>query len=98
MHRNIYNKEVKRAKQNYYSNKLTIKSNKKDIIDNKIPTTPIIKPEFQREDKLWNTVKELTNSNRKQPPRVLNHNNSVVTSIKKSVISQTNFMLIKYHQ
>ena len=95
--RNAYNKAVKDTKAQYYSNNLTIKSkytqspNKNDntdskdtLNDNTINTNGTkIKPEVSNVNKLWTTVKELTNTATKAPPRSIIHNNTIVTSLKK---------------
>ena len=42
-----------------------------------------IKPEVSNINKLWTTVKDLTNTATKAPPRNIIHNNTIVTSLKK---------------
>merc|ERR1712101_100023 len=95
--RNIYNKTVKDTKAQYYSNKLTIKSkytpspntndntDNQDILNNNTIKTngTKIKPEVSKVNKLWTTVKELTNTATKAPPRSIIYNNTVVTSLRK---------------
>ena len=94
--RNAYNKAVKDTKAQYYSNKLTIKSkytpitntnnntdNQDTLNNNTINTNGTkIKPEVSNVNKLWTTVKELTNTATKAPPRSIIHNNTIVTSLK----------------
>ena len=95
--RNKYNNLVKETKSKYYSQKLTIKS-KHDTTDNtnnnsntsinqnnnnNVPNDTQIKPEVSNINKLWTTVKELTNTSTKAPPRHIIHENSVITSIRK---------------
>ena len=42
-----------------------------------------IKPEVSNVNKLWTTVKDLTNTATKAPPRNIIHNNTIVTPLKK---------------
>ena len=93
--RNKYNNLVKETKSKYYSQKLTIKdkneattnnntnitnSNNNHIASN---TKTHLKPEVSNINKLWTTVKELTRTCTKTPPRNIIHENSIITSLKK---------------
>ena len=51
--------------------------------NNNIQNNPKIKPEVSNINKLWTTVKELTNTSTKTPPRHIIHENSVITSLRK---------------
>merc|ERR1712115_434517 len=88
--RNAYNKAVKDTKAQYYSNKLTINSKQTPSSNTNAPNNNTIntngtkiKPEVSNVNKLWTTVKELTNTANKAPPRSIIHNNTVVTSLRK---------------
>ena len=105
--RNKYNNLVKETKSKYYSQKLTINNkniangktnnngnninNKNNNIDRTNNTH--IKPEVSIINKLWTTVKELTNTSTKAPPRNIIHENSVITSLRKiSNIASNHFI------
>ena len=83
---------IKATKSKYYSNKLTVK-NKKDtnIINNNngnyntsnnnnnnTINTDKLKPEVNNINKLWTTVKELTNTSTKTAPRNIIYENMAV--------------------
>ena len=51
--------------------------------NNNTPNNPKIKPEVSNINKLWTTVKELTNTSTKTPPRHIINENMAVTSIRK---------------
>ena len=82
--RNNYNKGVKSAKRMYFSDKLTVK-NKKENCNTKCKNVKdeiAIKKEYNVENKLGSTVKDITNTKKKIAPRNIIHNNRVVTSLK----------------
>ena len=64
------------AKNNYYYNKLTIKdkNNTKDIR---------LKDNLTNDNKLWTTVKDMTDSCNKTPPRNIDHDNIPVTTLRQ---------------
>ena len=74
--RNKYNNDIKTAKKKYYYNRLTLKNNKdkKDIK---------LKDNVTNDNKLWSTIKDMTNSCNKTPPRHIDHDNRPVTSLRK---------------
>ena len=53
--RNKYNNEVKKSKNKYYTSKLTIQ-------DKECKKDKILKNEYKIDNKLWTTVKDITNS------------------------------------
>jgi len=56
-------------------------------------TNTHIKPEVRNINKLWTTVKELTNNCTKTPPRKIIHENSIITSLRKiSNIASNHFI------
>ena len=59
--RNKYNNDIKTAKNNYYYNQLTIRD-KRDKNDIKL------KNNLTSDNKLWTTVKDMTDSCNKTPP------------------------------
>ena len=73
--RNKYNNDIKTAKNKYYHNKLTIKDKK----DNDIK----LKDNVTNDNKLWSTIKDMTDSCNKTPPRNIDHDNRQVTSIRQ---------------
>ena len=91
--RNNYNRGIKNAKNAYFTNRLTIRTKKDktetdNIIDNNDDTYDkdddiIIKPELNNNRTMWNTVKNLSNSNKKQPPRIIRFANKIITSIRE---------------
>ena len=97
--RNKYTNLIKAKKSKYYSHKLTVKnkyetnsnnnnngnSNKSNTNNNNTINPEKIKPEVSNINKLWTTVKELTNTSTKTPPRHIIHENMAITSIRKIV-------------
>lgn len=73
--RNKYNNTVRSTKDKYYTDRLTIKSKDKSTVK--------IKPELNSTNKLWTTIKEVTNNVSKSPPRNIIHNGQMVTSLRK---------------
>lgn len=57
--RNKYNNTVRSTKDNYYTDRLTIKSKDRSMTK--------IKPELNSNNKLWTTIKEVTNNISKSP-------------------------------
>ena len=57
--------------------------NTSNINNNNTQDTEKIKPEVNNINKLWTTVKEITNTSTKTPPRHIIHENIVVTSVRK---------------
>ena len=105
--RNKYNNLVKDTKSKYYSQKLTIKNKNNtndgtningNTMENKNNNTNVtnetrIKPEVSNINKLWTTVKELTNTSTKTPPSNIIHENTVITSLRKIAnIASTHFI------
>ena len=74
----IKNKQDTTEKSNNNGNTSTSQNNNKNEENN-----TQIKPEVSNINKLWTTVKELTNTSTKQPPRHIIHENNVITSVKK---------------
>ena len=66
--RNKYNNNIKTAKNNYYYNKLTIR-------DKNYPNDIRLKDNVTNDNKLWTTVKDMTDSCNKTPPRNIDHDN-----------------------
>ena len=74
--RNKYNNDIKTAKNNYYYNKLTVRDkNDKNGIK--------LKDNLTSDSKLWTTIKDMTDSSNKTPPRHINHDNRPVTSLRR---------------
>lgn len=73
--RNQYYKAIKEEKNRYYSTKLTVKNKKDNDISNE--------EEYNTENKLWSTVKELANTKTRVLPRLISFNNTVTTSLKE---------------
>ena len=74
--RNLVNKINKANKSSYYNYRLNINQN--DNGDEE---------KYQNEVRskiMWGTFKNLTNTNKQVPPRVILHNGNLVTSIKKN--------------
>ena len=59
------------------------KANTINTNNNNTPNREKIKPEVSKINNLWTTVKELTNTSTKTPPRHIIHENSIITSIRK---------------
>lgn len=74
--RNKYNNDIKSAKNIYYYNKFTIRD-KKDRNDIRL------KDNLTNDNKLWTTVKDMTDSYNKTPPRNIYHDNKLVTSLRQ---------------
>ena len=86
--RNKYNNDIKTAKKKYYYNRLTLKD-KKDKNDIRL------KDNMTNNDKLWSTIKDMTKSCNKTPPRHIDHDNRQVTSLKKLLTLPTYITLTK---
>ena len=74
--RNKYNNDIKTAKKKYYYNRLTLKGTN-DKKDTKL------KDCMSSNNKLWSTVKDMTNNSNRTPPRHIDHNNRQVTSLRQ---------------
>ena len=74
--RNKYNNDIKTAKKKYYYNRLTLKG-KNDKNDTKL------KDCVTNDNKLWSTIKDMTNKCNKIPPRYIDHNNRQVTLLRQ---------------
>merc|ERR1712240_2833 len=75
--RNLVTKMNKANKSNYYNYRLNIKKNENGDED-----------KYQNDVQskiMWGTLKNLTNTNKQVPPRVILHNRNLVTSVEKIV-------------
>ena len=85
--RNLVTKMNKTNKSKYYNYRLNI--NKNDTGDEN---------RYQNDTQskiMWETFKNLTNSNKQVPPRVISYNGNMVTSIKKIVNIANEFFIEK---
>ena len=83
----MVNKLNKANKSRYYNNQLNIKKN-----DNGDES------KYQNDVQskiMWGTFKNLTNSNKQVPPRVILHDGNLVTSVKKIVNIANQFFVDK---
>ena len=109
--RNLVDRLNKKNKQDYYSKRLNINTKDKKTPNNVINNVNLDRSigEFNTNDgksgdnnehnysdkKMWKTVKDLTNTNKNQPPRLISYKDEIVTSIKRFPILQMNFILVK---
>ena len=74
--RNKYNNDIKTAEKKYYYNRLTIQNNKikKDIK---------CKDHVTNDNTILSTIKDMTNSYNKTPPRYIDYDNRPVTLLRQ---------------
>ena len=90
MQRNLVTKMNKSNKSSYYNHRLNIKKNDNGD-ENRYHNDTQSKI-------MWETFKNLTNSRKQVPPRVILYNGNMVTSIKKIVNIANEFLLKKYRR
>ena len=69
VNRNLYYNAIKAAKKEHFYKKLTIRG-KNDRVK--------IKDEHKNSNNLWGTVKEMTNTRNKVPPRMIIHEGNIL--------------------
>ena len=87
--RNLVNRLVKYNKNKYYSNRLNIHNNidndtdNNTDCDNDIADNDFDNDYIYNDKQMWQTVKNMTNTKKQSPPRLIKYKNKVITKLKQ---------------